>query len=106
MPPPRTHDRRAGGTRRPRQRNPWLKVVGLRAEQVTRRRFEGPVPDVELDGQVVSLAHRRVVLVTETVIERQGTPEPPFVLAERNRVLLLRLSLAGRAVVEDAGLAE
>ncbi len=62
--------------------------------------------NVEQDVEIVPLLQRRVVLVAQTVVERQARADTPLVLRVPDVVVLDEVAHAGRAVVERAGLAD
>ena len=83
-----------------------LEVVLLRFVERRRIRVDRPRVDVELDDPIVGLLQRDVVVVSESVVERDVLSEAPLVLGERDVILLVDVLWSGSAVVERARLAQ
>src|SRR5262249_32260474 len=87
--------------------NPWSEVLlGLVKRRgwwkQTIRRL-GTI-NIEQDVQVPCFTQRRVVLIAQTIAQREVRTDSPFILGVRNVVLLLAFALSCRAVIEDAGI--
>src|SRR5262249_44781364 len=59
--------------------------------------------DVKLNIQIIRLAKRRIVLVSNSVVHRELGCEFEFVLSVEDGVFLFAFTLPSRSVVEDAG---
>src|SRR6185369_4772499 len=86
--------------RRPRHRDAWTKVSLRRLERAFRRRTQRAVRDIKQDLQVSILSQWSVVLISQSIVEREVWSDLPLVFSVSNVVLLFRKSLSGRAVIE------
>src|SRR5262249_32656025 len=70
------------------------------------RRQDNPFIDIEDHLPILILAQRRIILVTQPIVEGQIRFDLPLVLYETDVILLLGEAVSRRAVVEWAGRAD
>src|SRR6185503_16810821 len=92
--------------RRPRHRDSWPKVGAGGLECSLGRIAQGSVRDVEEHLKISVFAQRRVVLVTQTVVQREVRFDLPFIGGVADVVLLLGVTLTSSAAVEGTGRAD
>src|SRR5262249_34164422 len=87
------------------QADSWIEVELRLVERMIRRQETVRsccAIDVELDIPVMDFLQRRVMLKSQSIIQRNGRRDSPFVLSVGNVVRLFAFTIAGHSIVENA----